>query len=426
MQEHSYEHNTDQKVDLELIFRNFLHVLKRTWWWVTLLAILVGALRYVQAQRSFVPQYTATASFSVKSGYVGTTDLVDSTQYYDNQAAEQVVSSFPYIICSEAMQERICLALNTSWINGTVTASSIGETNIFTLTVTSTNPQDAYDILNAVIQNYPQVASFVIGGTQLSMIEEPQVPTVPVPIPSGGPAPLLKVWQLVCSSVSALTLPMAIGRKTVRTADDLKRSTSVPCMGTIPAIQVKRRRKAAGSGVSILNPHLGDTLSVPIGALQVRLLRSQPAGGTGRIILITSTMPGEGKTTVSFNLAASLAQSGKRVILVDAESAAPGGQGAVRHYYALSGAARAVQGSQAGHCPGADSGAGGRQLKPLGWGHPDDVPHGNSGFSKDAQSPGEDPDLGRLCDHRRASGGAAGRCSGAMPLSGSGTLCGAL
>ena len=180
MQEHSYEHNTDQKVDLELIFRNFLHVLKRTWWWVTLLAILVGALRYVQAQRSFVPQYTATASFSVKSGYVGTTDLVDSTQYYDNQAAEQVVSSFPYIICSEAMQERICLALNTSWINGTVTASSIGETNIFTLTVTSTNPQDAYDILNAVIQNYPQVASFVIGGTQLSMIEEPQVPTVPV------------------------------------------------------------------------------------------------------------------------------------------------------------------------------------------------------------------------------------------------------
>ena len=260
MQEHSYEHNTDQKVDLELIFRNFLHVLKRTWWWVTLLAILVGALRYVQAQRSFVPQYTATASFSVKSGYVGTTDLVDSTQYYDNQAAEQVVSSFPYIIRSEAMQERICLALNTSWINGTVTASSIGETNIFTLTVTSTNPQDAYDILNAVIQNYPQVASFVIGGTQLSMIEEPQVPTVPVNTFRGSRSAAKGVATGLLLGL-ALTLLMAIGRKTVRTADDLKRSTSVPCMGTIPAIQVKRRRKAAGSGVSILNPHLPAPLS---------------------------------------------------------------------------------------------------------------------------------------------------------------------
>ncbi len=58
---------------------------------------------------------------------------------------------------------------------------------------------------------------------------------------------------------------------------------------------------------------------MPIGALQVRLLRSQPAGGDRKDHSVTSTMPGEGKTTVSFNLAASLAQSGKRVILVDAD-----------------------------------------------------------------------------------------------------------
>ena len=163
MQEH--EHIVEQKIDLEQIGRNFFYFLKKTWWLVTLLGILAGGLRYYKAWSSFVPRYTATASFSVKSGYVGTTDLVDTTQYYNNQAAEQVVSSFPYILRSEAMQERICLELNTSRINGVVTASSIGETNIFTLTVTSNNPQDAYDILNAVIKNYPQVASFVIGGT---------------------------------------------------------------------------------------------------------------------------------------------------------------------------------------------------------------------------------------------------------------------
>ena len=316
MQEH--EHIVEQKIDLEQIGRNFFYFLKKTWWLVTLLGILAGGLRYYKAWSSFVPRYTATASFSVKSGYVGTTDLVDTTQYYNNQAAEQVVSSFPYILRSEAMQERICLELNTSRINGMVTASSIGETNIFTLTVTSNNPQDAYDILNAVIKNYPQVASFVIGGTQLSMIEEPQVPVAPTNVFRGERSAMKGAAMGVLLGLG-LTLLMAFSRKTIQTSDDLKRMTAVPCMGTIPAIQLKRRRKAAGSGISILNPRLGDRLAVPIGALQVRLLRAQPTGKTARMVLVTSTIPGEGKTTVSFNLAVSLAQSGNRVILVDAD-----------------------------------------------------------------------------------------------------------
>ena len=43
-------------------------------------------------------------------------------------------------------------------------------------------------------------------------------------------------------------------------------------------------------------------------------------GKTGaKVILITSTVPGEGKTTLAANLAVSLAQGGSKVILVDAD-----------------------------------------------------------------------------------------------------------
>lgn len=318
MQEYVHEQDLELKIDLHAMIRNFFHILKKTWWWVLLLAALIGGLRYTQARRNFVPMYTATASFSVKSSYVGTTDLVDTTQYYDSQATEQVVSSFPYIIRSEAMQERIRLTLDTTWINGTVSASSIGETNIFTLTVTSNQPQDAYDILNAVIENYQPVASFVIGSTQLTMIQEPVVPSTPVNTFQGTRTGIK--WGAAGLLLGlALTFLLSLGRKTVQTADDLKGGTSVPCIGTIPLISVKKRSKSTGNAVSILNPHVGDSLSVPIDALQVRLLRTKPAGQESRVILVTSTLHGEGKTTVSFNLAASLAQSGKRVILVDAD-----------------------------------------------------------------------------------------------------------
>lgn len=307
-----------QQLDLNRVWKNFFRALRRTWWWVFLLAALIGGYRYYQSWNSFRSLYTATASFSVQSSFVSTTDLIDTTQYYNSQATEQVVSSFPYIIRSEAMQERIRLALNANWINGSVQAAAVEGTNLFTLSVTSSDPQDAYDILNAVIENYPQVASFVIGDTMLSMIEQPVVPSTPVNTFQGTQT-ALKGGILGLVLGLAVTMLMALARKTVQTEDDLKHFTSVQYLGALPYIHVKRRRNATGNGISVLNERLGDTLSAPVNALQVRLLRTEPDGGDARVILVTSTVPGEGKTTVSFNLAASLAKSGKRVILVDAD-----------------------------------------------------------------------------------------------------------
>lgn len=45
----------------------------------------------------------------------------------------------------------------------------------------------------------------------------------------------------------------------------------------------------------------------------------QFCGVENRVIMLTSSMPGEGKTSTSFNLAASLAEIGKKVVLIDAD-----------------------------------------------------------------------------------------------------------
>lgn len=307
-----------QTLDLNRIWKNFCRILRRTWWLALLLAALIGGYRYYQSWKNFRPLYTASASFSVKSSFISTTDLIDTTQYYNSQATEQVVSSFPYIIRSEAMQERIRLALNTGWINGSIQATAVEGTNLFTLSVTSTDPQDAYNILNAVIENYPQVASFVIGDTVLSMIEQPVVPSTPVNTFQGTQT-ALKGGLFGLLLGLAVTMLLALARKTVQTDEDLKHFSSVQYLGALPYIHVKRRRTATGNGISVLNERLGDTLSAPVNALQVRLLRTKLESDGARVILVTSTMPGEGKTTVSFNLAASLAKSGKQVILVDAD-----------------------------------------------------------------------------------------------------------
>ena len=51
--------------------------------------------------------------------------------------------------------------------------------NIFTLTVTDSDPQRAYDVLNAVITYYPEVSDFVVGPTRMYLLNESGVPTAP-------------------------------------------------------------------------------------------------------------------------------------------------------------------------------------------------------------------------------------------------------
>ena len=57
-------------------------------------------------------------------------------------------------------------------------------------------------------------------------------------------------------------------------------------------------------------------------ALRTSIMLSRPGGGPG-IILITSCIPGEGKTTVTTNLAVAFAQHNKKVIIVEADMRRP-------------------------------------------------------------------------------------------------------
>jgi capsular exopolysaccharide synthesis family protein len=63
-------------------------------------------------------------------------------------------------------------------------------------------------------------------------------------------------------------------------------------------------------------------LSEAFGSLRTSILLN-PVGPQVRSLLVTSSQPGEGKTTVSANLAISLAQLGRRVLLIDADIRRP-------------------------------------------------------------------------------------------------------
>lgn len=301
-----------EPIDLMDVLHRFIRAFCRFWPLLPVLALLCSCLFFFRAQRSFRPYYESTALFTVSSGY-GADDIF-SASYYDNLAAQQLAEAFPHMLTTDLMQETMKLQLGKSYINGTIKAECLANSNLFKLTVRSTSAQDAQSILWAVIDCFPQVAVYMVDNPQVIIRNEPNLPTAPCN--SFDPlSPALKGVAVGVILALGLILAAALLSRTVTSADQLKALVNLPVLGVLPMVQGKKRRNGPEQFVMVTNQ---DVLAEPLRALNLKV-RKLLEPENRQVILVSSTITGEGKTTVAANLALSLANSGKRVVLVDAD-----------------------------------------------------------------------------------------------------------
>jgi capsular exopolysaccharide synthesis family protein len=123
---------------------------------------------------------------------------------------------------------------------------------------------------------------------------------------------------------------------TVKTPDDVETLARLPSLAVVPAFTddkgASRRNKLLGGAsvnghekkIELVAQHLPKSqMSEAFRALRTSLLLSQ-ADRPPQVILVTSALPREGKTTAAANLAVTLAQLGDRTLLIDADLRKPG------------------------------------------------------------------------------------------------------
>ena len=221
-------------VDITEILERVLKVFKRLWLLVVIFALLGGAFFTIRAKRSYVPVYVASAFFSVDSGY-SDSDIFNSS-YYDSKLADQLAESFPYLLSMGTMTDLMRDHLGGN-INGSVSAASVASTGMFVMNAKSTDPQDAYDVLWAAIECYPQVASYMVGDPQIILREEPVVPTEPA-IPFSYKGPALKGAMLGAVGAMAVILFLALAVRRINGIEQLKSALNRPVISALPLVRV--------------------------------------------------------------------------------------------------------------------------------------------------------------------------------------------
>lgn len=100
-----------------------------------------------------------------------------------------------------------------------------------------------------------------------------------------------------------------------RTAQDLEKTTGKPVFGEVPIVRVRDRK----SYFNYITSKPVSALAEALRNLRTSVVMSNP-DNPPRVILVTSALSGEGKTAVSLSLAKQLADLGKKVLLIEADT----------------------------------------------------------------------------------------------------------
>ena len=301
--------NTElEKLDITALVDAFLHSLKKLWAVVLVLVLLLGGFNYFRTNSTYVPAYKAEATVAVYASDDGTT--------VNARSAEQLGTVFPYILTSGILKDVIMDDMGVTSLPGNIQVVNVEGTNLMTISVTSGDPDFSYQTLLSIIKNYPKIAEYVVGYTIMEIVDDSGVPQDSGKTVAVRGNALKGAVMGMALGLAAVVLHMLVYR-TIRTSKDVKSFSNVDHLGTLPVYK-KKKRKNAASSINILEHNVQQDYLESIRLIRTRVMRKLEESGH-KVLMVTSSVPGEGKSTVAANLAISLSGKNKRVVLVDCD-----------------------------------------------------------------------------------------------------------
>lgn len=221
----------DDYIDLLALF----FVVRRKLPLIILLGVIGGAIAFSYSYYMVVPQYKATATMYVNNKSSNTSTDNYTISQADITASVKLVDTYSAILHSDSLLEQ---AVETSGIDISVedlrnhfSTASVNNTEVFSLYVRSTSPEDAAELVNAIAENATTQIGEIIEGSSVKIIDKAKIPTT-IDSPSYKKYTMVGTLAGILCGLAIVTL-IALADTSIKSEDDLS-YWPYPILGVIP------------------------------------------------------------------------------------------------------------------------------------------------------------------------------------------------
>lgn len=292
----------------------------RSGWWLLLLGACLGGASGAGVVALQSPIYESSAQLFVSTaGTTSSSDFFQGGQFY-----QQRVKSYARLLTGEDLAERLIERLDlpdtAEEFRERIEVSVEPDTVLIDVTVSARTPAEARDVATVLASEFASTVQglepTVARGSSPVKVTVTDQPNLPEEASAPRPVRDITLGVLVGLLTGiALALARRLLDRSVKTPVEAAAAAGAPVIGVVV------RDGALDRAHVITDARVGRA------AEDYRQLRNNlqflDVDQSPRVIMISSSLPGEGKTTAVVNLGLALADAGKSVVIVEADLRRP-------------------------------------------------------------------------------------------------------
>ena len=284
---------------------------------IVIIFSLIGALYSIKL---ITPMYTSSTTMVLAQASESNNNG-DSITDTDITLNSKLVSTYSVLIKSKTIIRQVLSNLHIDedeqTVKKNVSVNSKSDTAMIEIAVKDKDAVNAYKIANEIASVFSEEVAKIYNINNVYIVDEAEVAEGPSNVNHIKNISIFAIIGIIVACLYAIISNML--DNTVKSVEDLENILQLPVLASISLCNVDKKGKIKNSKKEIIT--YKDPKS-PVSEM-FRTLRTNIQFMNSDIelktLLVTSTLPSEGKSWITANLAVTFAQTGKKVIVVDAD-----------------------------------------------------------------------------------------------------------